>query len=64
MGMLAYNIGQSKVLHSTIYKMIQDGGYSFTELKANYICWCMYNGKHHKMIHQRRKDEFKLIYKL
>lgn len=64
MGMLAYNIGQSKVLKSTVYKMIQNGGYSFTELKANYICWCMYNGKHHRRIHQRRIDEFELIYKV
>jgi len=64
LGMLSYNVGQSKVLKSTAYDMIKKGRYSIVELKKQYTAWCMYNGKKHKGIKQRRNDEYKLIYGL
>lgn len=59
LGVLAYNIGSGNVKKSSIIKKLKNGDRNFEEL---YIAHCRYRGKVHKMIQQRRREEFETLY--
>lgn len=59
LGVLAYNIGSGNVKRSSIIKKLRNGDRDF---EALYIAHCRYRGKVHKMIQQRRREEFDALY--
>lgn len=69
LGMLSYNVGQSRVLGSNTRPMskvaeilLSGKEFNISELKAEYVSWRKWNGKIVKSIERRREAEFKLIF--
>jgi lysozyme len=56
---LAYNIGPTKVLKSTLLKKLAAGD---TDIAADYLSYCHYRGRPHPGIRRRRYVEYQLLH--
>jgi lysozyme len=56
---LAYNIGPTKVLKSTLLKKLAAGD---TDISADYLSYCHYRGRPHPGIRRRRYVEYQLLH--
>jgi lysozyme len=56
---LAYNIGPTKVLKSTLLKKLAAGD---TDIAADYLSFCHYRGRPHPGIRRRRYVEYQLLH--
>jgi lysozyme len=56
---LAYNIGPTKVLKSTLLKKLAAGD---TDISADYLSYCHYRGRPHPGIRRRRYVEYQLFH--
>ena len=59
LGVLAYNIGSGNVKRSSVVRKLKSGN---RDILDNYLSHCRYRGKPHKMIRQRRVEEFDNLY--
>ena len=59
LGVLAYNIGEYKVLKSTLYKKLKSGD---RDIYMEYISFRKYQGKVVASLERRRKFEYDLLF--
>lgn len=68
LGTLSYNIGEYRLLNlknkpkAELTKLLYSKSKDTSKIKDEYIKWCRYNGKVHKKIQRRRKEEFSTIF--
>ena len=65
LGTLAYNVGPYRLLGSDKIpksKLIRKLEAGDRNIYQEYIAFCNYKGKRHKMLRKRRKAEFALLY--
>lgn len=58
-GVLAYNVGETRVLKSILVKKLLKGD---RDIYNNYISFCRINGEISEALIRRRKEEFELLY--
>lgn len=61
LGALAYNIGESRVLKSSLYRKLKSGN---RDIYTEYISFRMYKGKAVASLERRRKEEYNLLFTL
>lgn len=58
LGVLAFNVGESKILRSKLVKKLEAGD---RNIKEEYLSFRMYKGKVVRSLERRRKEEYKLL---
>lgn len=60
LGVLAYNVGPGRVNNSNVLRLLKAGN---RNIKEAFTAMCRYKGREHKMIKERRVEEFTALFK-
>ncbi len=60
LGVLAFNIGENKVLRSKLVRKLEAGD---RNIREEYLSFRMYKGKVARSLEKRRKEEYELLFK-
>lgn len=60
LGVLAYNVGENKILRSRLVRKLEAGD---RNIREEYLSFRMYKGKVVRSLERRRKEEYDLLFK-